>query len=112
MMGILGNNPQKLSAPGIPGRLRPPDRLNRRGVIATRCGSVDQGFVALWVMAHQFCRPLSYVGYSGLGKQVRDVLHVADLCRPVEEQVRDIQSWDDGSATLLEVSITRTRFMS
>jgi CDP-paratose 2-epimerase len=42
-------------------------------------GKVDQGFVALWVAAHIFQRPLTYIGFGGTGKQVRDVLHVGDL---------------------------------
>jgi CDP-paratose 2-epimerase len=70
--------------------------VNRCGVIAGpwQFGKVDQGVIALWVMAHLFDRPLAYVGYGGQGKQVRDVLHVADLCRLIEMQVRDPAGWD------------------
>ena len=35
--------------------------------------------VTLWVARHYFGRPLRYTGFGGLGKQVRDVLHVDDL---------------------------------
>ena len=42
-------------------------------------GKVDQGVVALWVARHLFGGPLSYVGFGGQGKQVRDMLHVDDL---------------------------------
>lgn len=70
--------------------------VNRCGVLAGpwQFGKVDQGVIALWVMAHLFDRPLAYVGYGGQGKQVRDVLHVADLCRLIEMQVRDLVGWD------------------
>jgi CDP-paratose 2-epimerase len=41
--------------------------VNRCGVIAGawQFGEVDQGVAALWVMAHHFKRPLSYIGYRG-----------------------------------------------
>lgn len=70
--------------------------INRCGLIAGpwQFGKVDQGVVALWVMSHLFGRPLSYIGYGGLGKQVRDVLSVEDLCRLVEEQVRNFDAWE------------------
>ena len=70
--------------------------INRCGVIAGpwQFGKVDQGVASLWVMAHQFQRPLSYIGYGGTGKQVRDFLHVADLCDLIREQIRDFDRWD------------------
>jgi CDP-paratose 2-epimerase len=70
--------------------------VNRCGVIAGpwQFGKVDQGVMALWVMAHHFGRPLSYIGYGGAGKQVRDVLHVEDLCELIIEQIRDFERWD------------------
>jgi CDP-paratose 2-epimerase len=70
--------------------------INRCSIIAGpwQFGKVDQGVIALWVMAHLFGRPLSYIGYGGFGKQVRDVLHVDDLCRLIEMQVRDFRSWE------------------
>jgi len=70
--------------------------VNRCGVIAGpwQFGRVDQGVAALWVLAHHFGRPLSYIGYGGAGKQVRDFLHVADLCDLIVEQVRNFDVWD------------------
>jgi len=50
-------------------------------------GKVDQGFVALWVARHLFEGRLSYIGFGGSGKQVRDVLHVDDLCDLVTRQI-------------------------
>ena len=90
--------------------------VNRCGVIAGpwQFGKVDQGVIALWVMAHAFGRPLSYIGYGGSGKQVRDVLHVQDLCDLIEIQLREFDSWEgwlgnvagglENSASLLELT--------
>ena len=89
---------------------------NRCGVIAGpwQFGKVDQGVAALWVLAHHFGRPLSYIGYGGMGKQVRDFLHVDDLCDLVAEQIEDFDRWDgwlgnvsgglDNSASLCELT--------
>jgi len=63
--------------------------VNRCGVIAGpwQMGKVDQGVVVLWVARHVFGGPLSYIGFGGSGKQVRDVLHIADLCDLVDLQI-------------------------
>lgn len=70
--------------------------VNRCGVIAGpwQFGKVDQGVASLWVLAHHFGRALSYIGYGGKGKQVRDFLHVDDLCDLIVEQVAHFESWD------------------
>lgn len=70
--------------------------VNRCGVIAGpwQFGKVDQGVASLWVLAHHFGRPLSYIGYGGTGKQVRDFLHVDDLCNLLVEQTRDFDQWE------------------
>ena len=90
--------------------------VNRCGTIAGpwQFGKVDQGLVSLWVLAHHFGRPLAYIGYGGAGKQVRDVLHVDDLCHLIAEQLQDFDAWDgwvgnvaggvDHSASLLELT--------
>jgi CDP-paratose 2-epimerase len=38
-----------------------------------------------------FGGPLSYIGYGGAGTQVRDVLHVSDLCRLIDVQIGDVE---------------------
>ena len=55
--------------------------INRCGVLAGpwQMGKVDQGVTVLWVARHFWKKPLSYIGYGGTGKQVRDILHVDDL---------------------------------
>jgi CDP-paratose 2-epimerase len=69
--------------------------VDRCGVIAGpwQMGKVDQGVFTYWMLAHHFQRPLSYIGFGGSGKQVRDLLHVADLLDLVEEQLGDPQRW-------------------
>ena len=65
--------------------------VNRCGVICGpwQMGKVDQGFVGLWLARHVFGGQLSYIGYGGTGTQVRDVLHIADLCRLIDLQIGD-----------------------
>lgn len=89
---------------------------NRCSVLAGpwQMGKVDQGVVALWVFRHYFGKPLKYIGYGGAGKQVRDMLHVADLCDLVTEQISRFDAWEgwlgnvggglDLSASLLELT--------
>ena len=69
--------------------------VNRCGVIAGpwQMGKVDQGVFSWWLLAHRFGLPLSYIGYGGSGKQVRDLLHVEDLIDLVEEQLGDPERW-------------------
>jgi CDP-paratose 2-epimerase len=50
-------------------------------------GKVDQGVVVLWVAKHLFRQGLSYIGFGGTGKQVRDILHVQDLYDLLEIQL-------------------------
>jgi CDP-paratose 2-epimerase len=70
---------------------RIPYLINRFGVIAGpwQMGKEDQGFLALWVAAHYFKRSLEYIGFGGDGKQVRDILHVDDVCRLVALQLKN-----------------------
>jgi CDP-paratose 2-epimerase len=69
--------------------------VDRCGVIAGpwQMGKVDQGVLTYWLLAHHFDRPLSYIGFGGNGKQVRDVLHVDDLVELIDEQLRDPDRW-------------------
>jgi len=90
--------------------------INRCGVLAGpwQMGKADQGVVTLWVARHYFDRPLSYLGFGGGGKQVRDVLHVQDLCDLVLLQTASFDRWDgrvynvgggnDGAVSLQELT--------
>jgi CDP-paratose 2-epimerase len=75
---------------------------NRCGVIAGpwQMGKVDQGVFSWWLLSHHFGRPLSYIGYGGSGKQVRDLLHVDDLVELVELQLAEPQSWSGVTANV------------
>ncbi len=66
--------------------------VNRCGVLTGpwQMGKVDQGFVALWLMSHLLNQPLQYIGFHGLGKQVRDILHVDDLARLILYQIENL----------------------
>jgi CDP-paratose 2-epimerase len=73
-----------------------PAVIDRFGVIAGpwQMGKVDQGVFTHWMLAHYFRNPLSYIGFGGHGKQVRDLLHVEDLVDLVERQLLDPARWD------------------
>jgi CDP-paratose 2-epimerase len=66
-----------------------PAIINRCGVITGhwQMGKVDQGVFVLWVAAHYFKKTLQYIGYGGLGKQVRDLLFIDDLIQLVDYQL-------------------------
>jgi CDP-paratose 2-epimerase len=69
--------------------------VDRCGVIAGpwQMGKVDQGVFTHWVLSHVLGRELSYIGYGGTGKQVRDLLHVDDLCSLVALQIAAPEEW-------------------
>lgn len=73
-----------------------PAVVDRCGVIAGpwQMGKVDQGVFTHWMLAHKFGNPLSYIGFGGSGKQVRDLLHVEDLVDLVERQLLAPERWD------------------
>lgn len=90
--------------------------VTRFGVIAgpKQMGKTDQGVVTLWMAKHFWKKELAYIGYGGLGKQVRDMLHIADLVRLVDMQIHNIDKFNntvfnagggvDSSASLLEMT--------
>jgi CDP-paratose 2-epimerase len=63
--------------------------INRCGVLAGagQFGRADQGIYAYWINSHLRRAPLSYIGFDGLGHQVRDCLHPRDLLPLLESQV-------------------------
>jgi CDP-paratose 2-epimerase len=73
-----------------------PAVINRCGVVAGpwQMGKVDQGVFTYWMLAHYFNRPLQYLGFTGSGKQVRDLLHVEDLVDLIAHQIADRDHWN------------------
>lgn len=90
--------------------------IDRCGVVtgAWQMGKVDQGVFVLWMAAHYFKKKLSYIGYGGTGKQVRDLLSVNDLLDLVDYQLQNFAELDgevfnvgggvDSSLSLLETT--------
>ncbi len=64
--------------------------INRCGVVAGpwQFGKVDQGVFTFWMLKHYFKKPLSYIGFGGKGKQVRDLLHVDDLFDLIDLEIK------------------------
>jgi len=65
-----------------------PAIIDRCGVIAGpwQLGKADQGVFTFWLACHYFKKPLHYIGFGGMGKQVRDLLHIEDLTDLVAKQ--------------------------
>ncbi|MBE8988438.1 NAD-dependent epimerase/dehydratase family protein [Nostoc sp. LEGE 12450] len=90
--------------------------VNRCGVITGpwQMGKVDQGVFVLWLAAHYFEKSLSYIGYGGTGRQVRDLLHIEDLLSLINYQLEHFSELDgdvlnvgggaDNSLSLLETT--------
>ena len=64
--------------------------INRCGVISGpfQFGKQDQGFISHWLWKHLNNNKLNYIGYGGYGNQVRDVLHIDDLCDFIFLQIK------------------------
>ncbi len=69
--------------------------VNRCGVLTgpRQMGKLDQGVVVLWVARHFWKKSLSYIGFEGSGKQVRDMLHVDDLFDLIDIQIHDFERY-------------------
>jgi CDP-paratose 2-epimerase len=70
--------------------------VNRCGVLAGphQMGKVDQGVAVLWLARHYWKKDLTYLGYGGEGKQVRDVLHIDDLFDLIDLQIHDFDLYN------------------
>jgi CDP-paratose 2-epimerase len=68
--------------------------INRCGVIAGagQFGRADQGIFSFWINAYLRRQALRYLGFDGLGHQVRDCLHPRDLARLLLQQMREKDS--------------------
>lgn len=63
--------------------------INRCGVMAgpRQFGKADQGIFAFWIHSWREGRSLRYIGFDGLGHQVRDCLHPRDLAPLILRQL-------------------------
>ena len=63
--------------------------INRCGVMAGagQFGKPDQGIVAFWIHSWFEGKPLAYIGFDGMGHQVRDCLHPEDLAQLLDLQI-------------------------
>lgn len=66
--------------------------INRFSVIAGpwQFGKVDQGVFTLWMLHHYFKKDLTYIGFGGKGKQVRDLIHIKDVISLIEWEIFNI----------------------
>lgn len=69
--------------------------INRCGLIAGpwQMGKIDQGVVVLWMAKHIYKKPLSYIGFGGEGKQVRDIIDIDDLFDLLKIQLSGIEKY-------------------
>ena len=88
--------------------------INRFAVIAGpwQFGKQDQGFIPLWVAKHYYKKRLSYIGFGGNGYQVRDILHISDVCEIIFSQIKNIkkiynQTFNIGGGPKNSISLKR-----
>ncbi len=86
--------------------------INRCGVLTGpwQMGKSDQGVVVLWAARHFWKKNLSYIGYGGSGKQVRDILHTSDLYQLIDWQIKNLdkihgETYNVGGGTDVSVSL-------
>jgi CDP-paratose 2-epimerase len=65
--------------------------INRCGVLAGagQMGTAEQGIFSYWVHSHARKQPLRYIGFEGLGHQLRDAFHPADLTALLYRQMNE-----------------------
>jgi CDP-paratose 2-epimerase len=76
--------------------------IDRCGVLAGpwQMGRVDQGVFTFWALHHHFGLPLTYLGFGGTGKQVRDLLHIDDFVELIDHQLSDPEGWDGATVNV------------
>lgn len=89
--------------------------INRCGVVAGpwQFGKVDQGVFTFWMLSHYFKKSLDYIGFGGKGKQVRDLLHIDDLCDLMDLQINSMdkvngQTYNVGGGKEVSLSLIET----
>jgi len=100
-----------------------PVRVNRCAVLAGagQFGTAEQGIFSFWLHAWRARKPLRYIGFGGMGLQVRDALHPEDLADLILKQIQspeakksricNVSGGVDQSMSLLELSLwSKDRF--
>lgn len=66
-----------------------PVYINRCSVLAGagQFGKPDQGIFSFWIHSYKNRRPLKFIGFDGVGHQVRDCLHPRDLASLITLQI-------------------------
>jgi len=69
---------------------------NRFGVISGKgqLGVGSQGIISFWLKQHFLSKELKYIGYGGEGLQVRDALHIQDVCHLIDLQLNNFNKVD------------------
>lgn len=90
--------------------------INRCGVLAGagQFGRADQGIFAFWINSYLRRRPLRYLGFDGMGFQVRDCFHPRDLtamiCKQMNasgtksQRVQNVSGGVDSAMSLAQLS--------
>jgi len=74
--------------------------INRCGIITGpwQMGKVDQGIIVLWMARHFWKNnQLSYIGFGGQGKQVRDFIDIDDLFDVIDIQLNDFNLYQQNT---------------
>lgn len=86
--------------------------INRCGVITGpwQMGKIDQGVIVLWLAKHYWKNELSYIGFGGKGKQLRDIIHIRDLFNLIKLQINKTELYNNeifnvGGGTDISVSL-------
>jgi CDP-paratose 2-epimerase len=73
---------------------------------AGQFGRPDQGIFSFWINSHLRRKPLRYIGFDGMGHQVRDCLHPRDLVALLVQQTQAAVDVNRPSVTNLSGGIT------
>ena len=65
--------------------------IDRCGVMAGagQFGKAEQGIISYWIHSFKESKPLSFIGFSGSGLQVRDALHPLDVAPLLVSQMQN-----------------------
>jgi len=70
--------------------------IDRFGLITGpwQMGNYNQGVVMVWLLKHIFDMPVSFTGFGGTGKQVRDFIHIDDVFDIIDLQINNLDKFN------------------